>query len=754
LDNLSPQVHGPDRERPSYLAPDVELVVGDVRDPDTVRRALRDVDAVYHFAAAVGVGQSMYEIAEYTSINNLGTAVLLEALIANPVRRLVVASSMSLYGEGLYRTPDGTPVVGVERSIEQLRAGRWELYDGTGRTLEPVATPETKAPALSSIYALGKYDQERMCLLAGRAYGFDAVALRFFNVFGTRQALSNPYTGVLAIFASRLLNGNRPAIFEDGLQRRDFVHVFDVARACRLALESPSANGEVLNIGSGNAYTIAEIAERIGAAIGRTELTAEITAQYRVGDIRHCFADIGKARRVLGYEPTTSLDAGLSELAAWLDGQQAVDRVAEASAELAKRGLTVAGAPTATVAAPFVPVVHVAEAAPPVLITGGAGFVGSNVANRYLADGRRVIVFDNLSRRGVDRNIDWLKRKHGDRLELVVGDVRDAAAVHAAVARAGQIFHFAAQVAVTSSLDDPRFDFCVNAGGTLNVLDAIRTRADASSRAAPTLLFTSTNKVYGDLEDVQLARDGQRYAPAAAELRARGVSEDRPLDFHSPYGCSKGTADQYVLDYARSFGLRNVVFRMSCIYGPRQFGTEDQGWIAHFLIRALQDDTITLYGDGMQVRDALFIDDLVDAMVLATRHIDHTSGHAYNIGGGVERTTSLLELLESIERLTGKPVDVEWSGWRTGDQRYYVSDTRRFQRATGWSPRVSIADGLRRLTDWLVEASVVGRAARPAAERTPDAAAAARARSKRRAPAAAVPMLGGDETGLAGGASA
>jgi CDP-paratose 2-epimerase len=308
------------------------------------------------------------------------------------------------------------------------------------------------------------------------------------------------------------------------------------------------------------------------------------------------------------------------------------------------------------------------------------------------------------------------------------------------------VFHFAAQVAVTSSLTDPIFDFTVNAGGTLNLLEAIR-----ALPVRPPLVFTSTNKVYGDLEDIDLARHGQRYAPAAAELRARGVSEDRPLDFHSPYGCSKGTADQYVLDHARSFGLRNVVFRMSCIYGPRQFGTEDQGWIAHFLIRALQDATITLYGDGMQVRDALFIDDLVEAMVLATRHIDHTAGHAYNIGGGVERTTSLLELLESIERLTGKPVDVEWAGWRTGDQRYYVSDTRRFHRATGWAPRVSLADGLRRLTDWLVESSVVSRAPRPTAERSD---APAQTRGNRRAPAPAVPMLGTDEDGIVGGASA
>jgi dTDP-L-rhamnose 4-epimerase len=233
LDNLSSQVHGPEAMRPRYLHRDVELVCGDVRDADAVRRALEGIDAVYHFAAAVGVGQSMYEVDHYTSGNNRGTAVLLEALIAHPVERLIVASSMSLYGEGLYRSADGALHEGTERPLEQLRAADWDVRGGDGAVLEPIATPETKMPALSSIYALSKFDQERMCLLIGRAYGIPTVALRFFNVFGTRQALSNPYTGVLAIFASRLLNGNAPLIFEDGLQRRDFVSVYDIAQACR-----------------------------------------------------------------------------------------------------------------------------------------------------------------------------------------------------------------------------------------------------------------------------------------------------------------------------------------------------------------------------------------------------------------------------------------------------------------------------------------------------------------------------------------
>ena len=348
LDNLSEQVHGAaaaEGRRPDYLDPEVELVVGDVRDRRAVDRALDGVDAVYHFAAAVGVGQSMYEIAGYTSVNNMGTAVLLEAMAERakrrPFARLVVASSMSLYGEGLYRAPDGTLVADAERPREQLVAGDWETRDALGRVLEPLPTPETKAPSLASVYALSKYDQERLCLMVGRAYGIPAVALRFFNVFGTRQALSNPYTGVLAIFASRLLNGRAPMVFEDGRQQRDFVHVHDVARACHAALTAEGAAGETINVGSGNRYTVREIAERTAAAVGKPYLLPEVTGKYRVGDIRHCVADIAKARALLGYAPQVSFDAGLEELAGWLEGQTAADRVDAASAELAARGLTV-----------------------------------------------------------------------------------------------------------------------------------------------------------------------------------------------------------------------------------------------------------------------------------------------------------------------------------------------------------------------------------------------------------------------------
>jgi dTDP-L-rhamnose 4-epimerase len=306
-----------------------------------VLKALEGVDAVFHLAAMVGVGQSMYQIREYTDVNNTGTAVLLEALSQKPVEKLVVASSMSIYGEGLYQNKAGDLVIAAERPLEQLKKGSWEALDEAGNELKPMPTPESKLPSLSSVYALSKYDQERMSLIVGRAYNIPTVAMRFFNVYGTRQALSNPYTGVLAIFASRFLNDNPPMIFEDGKQQRDFVHVRDVALACRLALETPEAAGQVFNVGSGNNYTISEIAERLARVLGKDHLQAQITGKYRVGDIRHCYSDISLANQVLGFYPQVEFNNGLTELADWLEGQIAYDRVNEASAELAARGLTV-----------------------------------------------------------------------------------------------------------------------------------------------------------------------------------------------------------------------------------------------------------------------------------------------------------------------------------------------------------------------------------------------------------------------------
>src|SRR5690242_464451 len=343
LDNLDAQIHGSERRPPSYLDRRVELVVGDVRSPKAVRRALADVDYVLHLAARVGVGQSMYEMADYTDVNGRGTALLLEAMIERakkrPFDRLVVASSMSIYGEGLYRAADGRLVNDAERSAKRLKRGLWDPVDSAGKPLEAVPTPENKTPSVASVYALSKYDQERLCLIVGGAYDIPTVALRFFNVYGPHQALSNPYSGVLAIFAARLLNNRPPLIFEDGEQRRDFVYVDDIAEACQLALTADAAVGRALNIGSGQPATITEAARLLADTLGVT-IEPEITGECRVGDVRHCFPDIGEACAVLGYRPQTTLAAGLRKLVGWLDGRVAVDRVGEARAALAARGLT------------------------------------------------------------------------------------------------------------------------------------------------------------------------------------------------------------------------------------------------------------------------------------------------------------------------------------------------------------------------------------------------------------------------------
>ncbi|HEU5033494.1 MAG TPA: NAD-dependent epimerase/dehydratase family protein [Mycobacteriales bacterium] len=330
------------------------------------------------------------------------------------------------------------------------------------------------------------------------------------------------------------------------------------------------------------------------------------------------------------------------------------------------------------------------------VITGGAGFIGTNVADRLLRAGRSVVVLDDLSRPGVRRNLRWLREQHPGRLTISEGDVRDRSTVRAALRVAERVFHFAAQVAVTTSVTDPRHDFAVNLAGTLNVLEELR-RLD---RPVP-LLFTSTNKVYGGLEDVEVTDAAGRYEPSDPQLRRHGISERRPLDFCSPYGCSKGGADQYVLDYAKSYGLPTVVFRMSCIYGLHQQGNEDQGWVAHFAKQALANEPITLYGDGRQVRDVLFIDDLVEAMLLATGDIERFRGQAFNLGGGPDNAVSLLEVIEMVSAFTGAKPRLEFGDWRVGDQRWYVSDTRRFQQVSGWSTKVDVKAGLERLVGWL-----------------------------------------------------
>ena len=332
-----------------------------------------------------------------------------------------------------------------------------------------------------------------------------------------------------------------------------------------------------------------------------------------------------------------------------------------------------------------------------VLITGGAGFIGTNLADRLLSCGKSVLIFDDLSRNGSVNNLGWLQKKHGARLAFEQSDVRHFQRLRTAVRGASAIFHFAAQVAVTDSLMQPRHDFDVNAGGTLNLLEAVRGLAQP-----PTLLFTSTNKVYGALEDLNVRADGRRYSPDCGEISENGIGERRNLDFHSPYGCSKGAADQYILDYARTFHLPAVVFRMSCIYGTHQNGTEDQGWVAHFLICANQGRPLRIYGDGKQVRDVLFITDLLDAFELAVANIARTTGKAFNIGGGTTNSISLLELLELMEELNLHPRRVTFDEWRTADQRYYISDIRRFASLTGWAPSVGVREGLKHLQHWLV----------------------------------------------------
>ena len=331
----------------------------------------------------------------------------------------------------------------------------------------------------------------------------------------------------------------------------------------------------------------------------------------------------------------------------------------------------------------------------PILITGGAGFVGINLAARLLQLGRKVVILDNLSRAGVRRNLDWLLSDNSSAVKIIVGDVRDVGALALAVRECAGVFHLAAQVAVTSSLVAPMTDFEINVGGTLKLLEAVR-----AIPVPPPLVFTSTNKVYGALDNIALIEQACRYQPRD-DVKALGVNEQQSLDFRSAYGCSKGAADQYVIDYSRSFGLHTIVFRMSCIYGPHQYGTEDQGWVAHVLASVLGGKPITIYGDGKQVRDLLFIDDLVEGLLLAMAHAARLSGEIFNIGGGALNSVSLLELIDLAAELTGLRPEIHFGEWRLCDQKYYVTDTTKFQSATAWQPRFSVRQGVDRLHAWL-----------------------------------------------------
>jgi CDP-paratose 2-epimerase len=333
----------------------------------------------------------------------------------------------------------------------------------------------------------------------------------------------------------------------------------------------------------------------------------------------------------------------------------------------------------------------------PILITGGAGFIGCNIADRLASQGHEIRIYDALSRPGVQRNLAWLKERHGPKIASIVGDVRDEDEVVRAASDVQAVFHMAAQVAVTTSLVDPREDFEINVKGTVNVLDAVRTRSDRVP-----VIFASTNKVYGDFADLPFTCERDRYEPQGS-LRETGIDESRPLDFHTPYGCSKGAADQYVLDYCRSFDIPSVVFRMSCIYGQRQMGTEDQGWVAHFLIRAIEGKPITLYGDGKQVRDILDVSNAVEAYVSALERIGEVRGRVFNLGGGPANAISLLQLMNEIPHIIGRDVDVRFEDWRQGDQRWFVANTAAARAALGLRTPLGWRDGVARLAEWLAQ---------------------------------------------------
>ena len=331
-----------------------------------------------------------------------------------------------------------------------------------------------------------------------------------------------------------------------------------------------------------------------------------------------------------------------------------------------------------------------------VLITGGVGFIGTNLANRLLRDGSQVVLFDNLGRAGVEQNLDWLRAQHGSRIHFIKGDVRDFDAVEKAVQGAELVFHLAAQVAVTTSVTKPQEDFSINAQGTVNILEAARKQTPM-----PIVLYTSTNKVYGGVEHLRVVERPTRYE---FENLPHGVSETCPLDFHSPYGCSKGAADQYVHDYHRIYGLPTIVFRMSCIYGPHQFGTEDQGWVAHFVLTGLRRGRLTIYGDGKQVRDLLYVEDLVELISRACANIERTAGQVYNVGGGPTNTISVwTELQDQLREVLEKLPSVDYGAFRPGDQRIYVSDIRKAHEHLGWAPRVDVVEGVRRMVEALRE---------------------------------------------------
>ena len=540
--------------------------------------------------------------------------------------------------------------------------------------------------------------QEQLTLTLSPVYGMEGVALRLWNAYGPGQALSNPYTGVLAIFASRIANGNRPLVFEDGAQRRDFVHV---SRTSRRPSGSPStrpeAAGGTYNIGSGEDRPYRDGGRDPAGPNpwdGRT-LPPEITGKARTGDVRHNIpGHRPQARRELGYAAATDFSRRARRTRRMGGPPRAGNRArphrgSQARARSPRAGGLTAGSSNG-VARPTL------GGRRPVLVTGGAGFIGSNIADRLAREGHDVLVYDVLARPGVERNLAWLQDNHPERVSHVVADVRDGASLADAAGDACAVFHMAAQVAVTTSLVDPLEDFDVNVRATFGLLEALRRRATP----AP-LVFASTNKVYGDLADVALDLTNRAYRPRDPELRRHGVPEARPLDFHTPYGCSKGAADQYVIDYARSFGVPTAVLRMSCIYGQRQMGTEDQGWVAHFAISALEGDRSPSTATAGQVRDIMDVRDAVDAYMAAWRRIDAIPGRAFNLGGGSANAVSLRELIDYLGELTGRPVECDYGEWRFGDQRWFVADARAARAALGLPAPTGWREGVATLVRWL-----------------------------------------------------